>query len=335
QCKEMIEVAKETNRLLAVGHQRHYSVLYANANDLVSKGLLGDVKFIRANWHRNNSFPGRDSWMKNIPAEDQKELADIVEKYGYDSMEKLVNWRLYNKTGGGLMAELGSHQLDASSIFLGKVHPLAVQGYGGKNFYGVKGVGTPDQQNDSREIDDHVYVTYEFPGPHYDEDKNDVVIVTYSSINTNRLEPYGETVFGSRGTLFVKQEQEAMLFKEAGPGSGGGFEQRLAVIDTKGGPALSASESLAPSSQAATADLGEVSRGYTEEMEHFCHCIRTENYGPPQDGGLRCNGTVAMGDAIMALTANLAMKHKKRIEFKPDWFDPDSPAVPEEDSQEA
>ena len=32
----------------------------------------------------------------------------------------------------GLMAELGSHQMDAASIFLGKKHPLAVQGYGGK-----------------------------------------------------------------------------------------------------------------------------------------------------------------------------------------------------------
>ena len=54
------------------------------------------------------------------------------------------------QTGGGLMAELGSHQLDAASIFLGKVHPLAVQGYGGKNFYGVKGVGSQDKQEDDR-----------------------------------------------------------------------------------------------------------------------------------------------------------------------------------------
>ena len=126
------------------------------------------------------------------------------------------------------MAELGSHQLDAASIFLGKVKPIACQGYGGKNFYGVKGIGSPDQQADDREIDDHVYMTFEFPGPHYAEDKNDVCIVTYSSISTNRLEPYGETVFGSRGTLIMKQEKEAMLFKEASPRpAGGGLDQRL------------------------------------------------------------------------------------------------------------
>jgi hypothetical protein len=38
-----------------------------------------------------------------------------------------------------------------------------------------------------------------------------------------------------------------------------------------------------------------------------------------------------MADAIMALTSNLAMKHKKRIVFKPEWFDPENPATPEED----
>ena len=33
----------------------------------------------------------------------------------------------------------------------------------------------------------------------------------------------------------------------------------------------------------------------------------------------------------MALTSNLAMKHKKRIVFKDEWFDPESDLVPETD----
>ena len=334
QCKEMIKVARETKRLLAVGHQRHYSVLYDNANSVVRSGVLGDIKHIRAQWHRNNSFPGRDSWNKKINEIDRKAVEANVSDYGYSTMDHLVNWRLYNETGGGLMAELGSHQLDACSIFLGKVHPIAVQGFGGRNFYGVKGVGSQDKQSDKREIDDHVYVTFEFPGPHYNEDENDVVVVTYSSLNTNRMEPYGEQVFGSRGTMVVRQEQEALLFKEASPSTGpGGLEQRLHIISGKGGPVMDASDSLAPSTQAATAasTTEKISRGYTEEMEHFCHCVRTNNFSEPKDGGLRCNGVVAMADAIMALTSNLAMKHKKRITFKEEWFDPDSPAVPETD----
>ncbi len=343
ECKQMIKAARDANVLLAVGHQRHYSVLYDNANFLVQKGLLGDIKFIRAQWHRNNSFPNSDSWRKSIPDEDRKALSSGLEQFGYTDANQLINWRLYNETGGGLMAELGSHQLDAASIFLGKVHPLAVQGYGGRNFYGVKGVGPLDKQSDDREIDDHVYVTFEFPGPHFEQDNNDVVIVTYSSINTNRLEPYGETVFGSRGTLSIYNEQDAMLYKEASKlTGGGGLEQRLYVIDgSEGGPVMAASESTGPGAAggATAAVLEKISRGYTEEMEHFCSAIR--NQGPmyypggqplaPKDGGLRCNGTVAMADAIMALTSNLAMKHRRRVVFKPEWFDPESPLVPEND----
>ena len=343
QCKEMIRAADKNDLLLAVGHQRHYSVLYENANDLIQRGLLGDLKFLRAQWHRNNSFPGRDSWRKwdrdGDAKKDAKVLLDMeksgkLKELGYESARQLVDWRLYNATGGGLMAELGSHQMDACSIFLGKKHPLAVQGFGGKNFYGVKGVGPEENWVDDRDIDDHIYVTLEFPGKHYEQDQNDLSIVTYSSINTNRWEPYGETVFGSRGTLVMKTEMEALLYKEATPTSGGGVEQRLWVVDNSaggGGPVLDSYNTTSPSAAAGMAKSGmgeKISRGYREEMEHFCYCIRAG-----KKNELRCSGRVAMADAIMALTANLAMKLKKRIVFKEEWFDAASDAVPETDSQ--
>ena len=34
------------------------------------------------------------------------------------AMAELCRWRLWERTGGGLMAELGSHQLDAAGIFI-------------------------------------------------------------------------------------------------------------------------------------------------------------------------------------------------------------------------
>jgi hypothetical protein len=176
-------------------------------------------------------------------------------------------------------------------------------------------------------------VTFEFPGPHYEQDPKDICIVTYSSVSTNRLEPYGETVFGSRGTLMVRTEKDALLFKEESPTSlGGGLEQRIFVVNAAkgGGPVLEAYETNTGGHASAEGPTS-VSRGYTEEMEHFCYCVRHGNSKSPQEGGLRCPGTLAMGDAIMALTANLAMKHKKRIVFKKEWFDADKDAVPETD----
>src|SRR5262245_5317730 len=164
RCKGMIAHAKEKGVLLSVGHQRHYSTLYAQAIELIENGILGDIKHIRALWHRNNSWPYNagafdekkfakeygvpfyvDSWWKEVPREDADKLTPDVlkslafadpEKYGFKDVAELVRWRCFNRTGGGLMAELGSHQLDASSIVLGHVHPLAVSGVGGKFFYG-------------------------------------------------------------------------------------------------------------------------------------------------------------------------------------------------------
>ena len=66
-------------------------------------------------------------------------------------------------------------------------------------------------------------------------------------------------------------------------------------------------------------------------MEHFAFCVR--NNLPVEE--LRCNGVVAMADAIMALTSNIAMRQHRRIEFKKDWFDPDKKATPEADTKKA
>ena len=347
ECKEMCQVARDTNKLLAVGHQRHYSVLYDNANYLVQNGHLGDIRHIRALWHRNNANPrlakdadGKpifdpktglpqyvkdvegnivyiDGWKPEIPDLDKK--VDF-EKYGYKSLDELVRWRLYNRTGAGLMAELGSHQLDACSIFLGKRHPLAVTGIGGAFFY-----------TDGREVDDHVFTLFEFPGVA----KDDHVVVTYSSINTNSFDNYGEMVMGSRGTMIVEAEKEILLYKEAGHTS---VSRLTSVTMEKGGggkPVMEVSPSTAgPSAASSLGGLAtaDPSRGYREELEHFAYCVRhgdASNYHADTEHQPRCKGEVAMADAIIALTSNLAMKQKRRIEFDERWFDYTSPEVPE------
>ena len=40
-------------------------------------------------------------------------------------------------------------------------------------------------------------------------------------------------------------------------------------------------------------------------------------------------GMAALADAVIALTSNLAMKQKRRIEFDERWFDYSSPETPE------
>jgi len=79
ECKEMCQVARKTNRCWAVGHQRHYSVLYDNANYLVKNDVLGDIRHIRALWHRNNAQPLLAKDKNGNPIYDPKTgLAEIV-----------------------------------------------------------------------------------------------------------------------------------------------------------------------------------------------------------------------------------------------------------------
>ena len=53
------------------------------------------------------------------------------------------------------------------------------------------------------------------------------------------------------------------------------------------------------------------------------------NYHDDKDHQPRCRGEVALADAVIALTSNMAMRQKRRIEFDPAWFDPKSDKTPE------
>jgi predicted dehydrogenase len=364
QCKQMIKKAKETGSLLSIGHQRHYSMLYAHALEVVKSGVLGEVRHIRALWHRNFSWPYthdekkgaqmpasairhpmiRDGWYPPVLKSDYDAVHDKVKAHGYDGVEQLVRWRLYQKTGGGLMAELGSHQLDACSIFLGKVRPIAVLGCGVRSFF-----DGPGGKKNPREIDDHVFVTYEFPGKNYPANGEDRVVVTYSSISTNGFEPYGEYLTGTRGTMCVEKEEKVLLFTENPPGKPG--DPRTMSVDvSKLKPSDAAADASAtwggPSSAVAAASAtggagGVVSRGYREEMEDFAYCVRLWDPAlgyEKKDGAYvqrlpRCHGEVAMADAVIALTANRAMRERKRIEFHGEWFEADAPEVPDDPKQ--
>ncbi len=69
QCKQMIRKAKECGSILSVGHQRHYSMLYAHATEVVNAGVLGDIRAhsrsVASQFHlavRSQVGPGGSTW---------------------------------------------------------------------------------------------------------------------------------------------------------------------------------------------------------------------------------------------------------------------------------
>ncbi|MFK8112604.1 MAG: Gfo/Idh/MocA family protein [Rubripirellula sp.] len=270
----------------------------------------------------------------------------------FTSMEELHRWRLFQRTGAGLMAELGSHQLDAVSIFLSslrddgkKVHPLSVHAVGGRHI-----------MPQDRGVGDHVYCMFEFPGPEYSKtfdvgyrdkilnyppqdgpvpgyetDPNKKVVVTYSSINGNGFGGWGEVVMGSKGTLVLDKETDVLLYRNSDTSSKVGVTKQSGsyVLDTS-----ASGDMAAPVAQAA--DSGPVSRGYREEIEHWAYCIRN----PDAENRPRCHPEVAMGDAVIALGTNVALKNANEgkggyMEFKEEWFEVDNDATPDGSSIQA
>ena len=166
--------------------------------------------------------------------------------------------------------------------------------------------------------------------PSYNQDPHKKVVVTYSSINGNGFGGYGEVVLGTKGTLVLDREKEALLY----PMRGTSYKARVKKERRQRGTRYFGQWRCGTCQSGRGRHL--VSRGYREEIEHWAWCISTGDYANQP----RCNGPVALADAVIALTAKLAIQNSQQpggngyIQFQPEWFDVNSDAVPEATSFE-
>jgi len=418
ECKEMARAAEIYKKHCATGHQRHYNVLYDHVVKMIQDNLIGDIHYIRAQWHRGNR-PGADSWRPPVPreispdpnnvrdsftravpgeperqgflgwqltdrevrlermaadhpdrpllakqvAQLRAQVADRVlvdggefngftfqsaEDCGYVSEEamsidgalpfrrpageELIRWRLFNRTSAGLMAELGSHQLDAASIFLsamlgGKQYPLSVSATETRTVF------PEDLEVDpvDRDVESHIHCVYDYPARGYDANcplgRLRTITLAYSSINGSGFGGYGETVFGTVGTLQIDTELEAMLYQRAA------VDQKTRLTaGPQGAPHLTLNDegdqvSAAIGLQSVLSNA--LGRGYTEQIEHWAYCIRENPEADHSKEMPRCYPEVALADAVVTLATNIAAQLQEPVEFDMDWFRIESDATPE------
>ena len=215
------------------------------------------------------------------------------------ALEELIRWRLWNRTAGGLMAELGSHQLDASSIFISAQGSeaartsirSAVTGSAADRCSRPTATATTTStacSSSPARATTKTRTRTKWPTT------NKKIVVTYSSINGNGFGGYGEIVFGTKGTLILEQSRTRCSSKardtstkievnEQGRQAGDGHLRN--GRRRRGRPSGHAG--------------GPVSRGYKEEIEHWAWCIRN----PDPKNKPHCTPEVALGDAVIALTS--------------------------------
>ncbi len=282
KCREMIDASRSARRNLQIGHQRTYSPLYHEAKQLFDSGSIGDVYHVRAVWHRNND------WRRAVPTDSDFDPTP----WGYPDLERLKNWRLYDKYSLGLMAELASHQLQVINWFTGTV-PEKVYGSGGIYRY-----------DDGREVPDHVYLIYEYPNN---------LTLSYSSIESNGWDHYYEAIFGTKGTILLSAESEAMLFYE-----GGAEPTELKVESVKSDtPVMQASASrvrdAAGTAVAGTSAGFNALSAYRLELEGFAQTIRD---GRPN----LCDGNEGMRAAIATIMGYDAVEQRAALPIRNDLF---------------
>ena len=70
---------------VTIGHRRHYSAYYDNANFLVKNGVLGEIRHIRALWHRNNATPmvaRRQQQQPHLRPQDRPAPESVLDEQG-------------------------------------------------------------------------------------------------------------------------------------------------------------------------------------------------------------------------------------------------------------
>jgi len=302
--RKIVKAARETDKLLQIGHQRRSNPKYLHSYHKLLKDakILGRITTINGQWNRS-ARPDL-GWPKKW-AIDQATL----EKYGFKSMHQLRNWRWYKGLGGGPIVDLGSHQIDVYSWFLG-VNPKSVIATGGTDYY----------DKDTHEWYDTVMAVYEYEYE-YEKDKKGTVRAFYQAITTNSAWGYHETFMGDQGTLEISEAgARGELYRE--PESPDwdkwvkkGYliapvEERAPEPDTEA--FLDVRETPIPPAYEIPVVMDKLY--HQPHLENFFNAIRDKNVK------LNCPPQVGYETAVAVLKVNEAVEAARKLSFKPEEF---------------
>lgn len=294
--RSMVIAARETGRKLQIGHQRRSNLRYWHALKLIDKDkVLGRVTHVQGQWCRPQLL--ERGWPKKRAL-----TPEMLAKYGYGSMQEFRNWRWFRKYSGGLMADLGSHQVDIFNWFL-QTPPSRVMASGGVDYYTDKGC----------EWYDNVLAIYEYAtqaGP---------VRGSYQVLNTTSHGGYYESFMGDQGSLDISEDPKKGYFFREITAKRREWEDESELVDKLGrdaielkiGETLTSDGKKDPEGQRL---LAESKKDIHQlHLENFFNAVRI---GTP----LNCPPEVGYETAVSVLRANEAVASGARYDFDPKEF---------------
>lgn len=192
EARSMVVTARETGKLLQIGHQRRSNPRYQHAyNNLIKKAKIpGRITNINGQWNRAVTADAR--WARKHEIDEA-----TLQRYGYKNMHEFRNWRWFKSLSGGPISDLGAHQIDIFNWFL-DAYPKTVFASGGADYY------------PTREWYDNVMVIYE-----YDTSYGPVRAFYQTLTTTSAGGGYFEYFMGDEGSIkFSENPGISKIYRE-------------------------------------------------------------------------------------------------------------------------
>jgi predicted dehydrogenase len=298
--RRMVQAQRKTGKLLQIGHQRRSNPRYLHCYHklLQEAHILGRVVTVYGQWNRGVT--------PDLGAPDRYAIPEArLAQYGFKDMHQFRNWRWYKGKGGGPIVDLGSHQIDIYSWFLG-ANPTQVTASGGRLYYDPK----------THEWYDTVMAIYDYEtalGP---------AKAYYSTQTTNGSQGYFENFMGDQGTLVISESEAnhpGSLYRDPNAPAWDEWVQKGYVSapklqERKQGEdkaVLDVRESVSPDEHRVPVVLRDPY--HQPHLQNFFDAIRGK-------AELNCPAEVGYETAVTVLKVNEAIDAKQRLSFRPEEF---------------
>jgi predicted dehydrogenase len=299
--RSMVLAARETGRLLQIGHQRRSNPRYLHCYEklLNEAHLLGRIVTVNGQWNRavapDLGWPERYA----IPN-------DRLRQYGFKSMAQFRNWRWYKGLGGGPIVDLGSHQIDIYNWFLG-ANPSHVVASGGLDYHDPA----------THEWYDTVMTVYEYETP------AGSAHAYYQTQTTNGSLGYFENFMGDEGTLVISESEannSGAVYRAPNAPAWDEWVRRGYISAPKlqeqpgedDGVILDVRESVSPDEHRVPVVLRVPY--HQPHLQNFFDAVRGT-------ATLNCPPEVGYETAVTVLKVNEAIEAKKQLSFRPEDFE--------------
>ena len=296
--RAMVMAARETGKLLQIGHQRRSNPRYLHCYDkLINDAkLLGRIVTINGQWNR--------AVTPDLGAPDRYAIpADRLAQFGFKDMHQFRNWRWYKGKGGGPIVDLGSHQIDIYSWFLG-TNPSGVTATGGQLYYDPA----------THEWYDTAMVVYDYDTPLGKAQGY------YQTQTTNGSQGYFENFMGDQGTLLISESETygAKLYRDPNAPAWDDWVQKGYVSAPKIQEVKEKKEGVMDVRESASPDEHKVDivlkdPYHQPHLQNFFDSVRGK-------AKLNCPAEESYQTCVAVLKVNEAIEARARLEFKPEEF---------------